>query len=419
MGPEIIALVLAAGIIGAAIGTFTGIVPGIHVNTATTVLLGSYPLMEEVVSGFCDPSFTPVLISCCIMSAATVHSFVDFVPSVFIGAPDPDDSLTVLPGHRLLSEGRGMVAVRAAAIGSAVGSVAALALSIPLQWLMLRGGSEIIDCFTFGVVTVTILVIILVSSDRLITAAMLLLTGFMGLAINSEIIPVIGIIEGGTLLFPLLTGLFGLPPLLDNAAGGRIPDQYDDGNDPVGPMPGIKGVATGILAGWFPGITATAGATLASAVTRENDPARFISMTASIGTVTSVFSLVTLSVSGSGRSGPSMAVKQVIGDSLGGFCSEAFVLILLSMALATLLGYVSTIGAGKLMVRISDRISPVAMGDAVLGLIVILVLLFTGPFGLAVLVVSAAVGRIPPALGVSRVCLTGCLMLPVVLNVLL
>jgi TctA family transporter len=71
------------------------------------------------------------------------------------------------------------------------------------------------------------------------------------------------------------------------------------------------------------------------------------------------------------------------------------------------------------MVRISDRISPVAMGDAVLGLIVILVLLFTGPFGLAVLVVSAAVGRIPPALGVSRVCLTGCLMLPVVLNVFL
>ena len=61
MGPEIIALVLAAGIIGAAIGTFTGIVPGIHVNTAATVLLGSYPLMEEVVSGFCDPSFTPIL----------------------------------------------------------------------------------------------------------------------------------------------------------------------------------------------------------------------------------------------------------------------------------------------------------------------------------------------------------------------
>ena len=59
------------------------------------------------------------------------------------------------------------------------------------------------------------------------------------------------------------------------------------------------------------------------------------------------------------------------------------------------------------------------MGNAVLALIVILVLLFTGPFGLAVLVISAAVGRIPPALGVSRVCLTGCLMVPVVLNTFL
>ena len=419
MGPDIIFLVLSAGVIGAAIGTFTGLVPGIHVNTAATVLLGSYPLMEGIVSGFCDPSFTPVLISCCIMSAATVHSFVDFVPSVFIGAPDPDDSLTVLPGHRLLSEGRGMAAVRAAAIGSAVGSVSALALSVPLQWLMLRGGSEIIDCFTLGVVTVTLLVIVLVSEDRLVTAALLILTGLMGMIVNSGTIPVFGIIGGGTLLFPLLTGLFGLPPLLDTASGGRIPAQRDDGTDPVGPVPGIRGVATGIIAGWFPGITATAGATLASAVTRENDPARFISMTASIGTVTSVFSVVTLSVSGSGRSGPCMAVKQVIGESLGGFCSEAFVLILMSMALASLLGYAATIGAGKMMVRVSGRISPETMGNAVLALIVILVLLFTGPFGLAVLVISAAVGRIPPALGVSRVCLTGCLMVPVVLNTFL
>jgi putative membrane protein len=284
---------------------------------------------------------------------------------------------------------------------------------------MLRGGSEIIDCFTLGVVTVTILVIVLVSEDRLVTAALLILTGLMGMIVNSGTIPVFGIIDGGTLLFPLLTGLFGLPPLLDTASGGRIPAQCDDGTDPVGPVPGIRGVATGIIAGWFPGITATAGATLASAVTRENDPARFISMTASIGTVTSVFSVVTLSVSGSGRSGPCMAVKQVIGDSLGGFCSEAFVLILMSMALASLLGYAATIGAGKMMVRISGRISPETMGNAVLALIVILVLLFTGPFGLAVLVISAAVGRIPPAFGVSRVCLTGCLMVPVVLNTVL
>ncbi len=63
-----------------------------------------------------------MVVACCIFAASTVHSFVDFVPSVFIGAPDPDEALSVLPGHRLLMEGRGMAAVRAAAVGSAVGA---------------------------------------------------------------------------------------------------------------------------------------------------------------------------------------------------------------------------------------------------------------------------------------------------------
>ena len=129
MGPDIILTVLLASSIGAAIGTFTGLVPGIHVNTAAAVLLGSYSLFGSV---FCFPSGLDcaVLMSCCIFSASAVHSFVDFVPSVFIGVPDADDALSVLPGHRLFLEGQAMRAVRAAAIGRVVGSAAALLLAI-------------------------------------------------------------------------------------------------------------------------------------------------------------------------------------------------------------------------------------------------------------------------------------------------
>ena len=415
MGPEILLMVMLAGFAGACIGTFTGLIPGIHVNTAAALLLGSYPLMEEVVSQFADPAYTPVLISCCIMSASSVHSFVDFVPSVFIGVPDADDTLTVLPGHRLMSEGRGMVAVRAAAIGSVVGSSAALLLSIPLQWVMLHGGTGVVDDLILPVILLTLAVIVYCSSDRLVSAVLILVSGTMGYIVDLEVIPCMGIIGGGSMMMPLLTGLFGLPALLEDKAPADRPPQRDDDTDPVGPMPGIKGVATGLLAGWFPGVTSTAGATLTAAFTRESDPARFISMTASIGTVTAVFSLVTLSVTGSGRSGSALAVKEVIGDSLRGFCSEAFLLIILSLALASLLGYIATIGTGKMMMRLSELIPEKTVNNAVLILIVVLVLLFTGPLGLVVLTVSAGVGRIPPALGVGRVCLTGCLMVPVLI----
>ncbi len=417
MGPEILLMVVLASAMGAAIGTFTGLVPGIHVNTAAAIMLGAYPALAEAFAPMCDYSGLEctVLVSACILSASAVHSFVDFVPSVFIGVPDGDEVLSVLPGHRLLLMGQGMRAVRAAAIGSVVGSVSALMLSVPLQWVMLRGGSEFIDHFTVGVIALTLSVIVICSRRPAVSFGLVLLSGLMGYAVNNWDIPCTGLFGGSTLLFPLLTGLFGLPPLLEDSGPRRHIVQEDDGEDPVGPVPGLKGVATGLVAGWFPGITATAGAALMAAFSDEKDPARFISMTASIGTVTSVFSLVTLSVSGSGRSGTCMAVKEIIGDALGGFCSEAFVVILVAVAFASCIGYVATIGCGKLMVRVSDGIPESALNNGVLALIVVLALILTGPFGLAVLTVSAAVGMIPPRIGVSRICLTGCLMVPVLI----
>jgi len=415
MGPEIILTVLLASSIGAAIGTFTGMVPGIHVNTAAAVLLGSLSFFNGLFS-FASGLDCAVLVACCIFSASAVHSFVDFVPSAFIGVPDADDALSVLPGHRLFLEGQAMKAVRAAAIGSVVGSVSALLLAIPLQWIMLAGGTAIVDRMTTGIVFLALSVIIIFSAKPYLSLILLIVTGSMGFAIDAWDVPCYGIMGESTLLFPLLTGLFGIPPLLEDTVPHRHVEQADDGGDPVGPMPGIKGVTTGLVAGWFPGITATAGAALTSAFTEERDPARFISMTASIGTVTSVFSVVTLSVSGSGRSGTAMAVKEIIGDSLSGFCSEAFLAILVSIAFASLLGYAITIQCGKLMARVSDSVPEYVMNDVVLILITALALLLCGPFGLVVLVLSAAVGMIPPSAGISRICLTGCLIIPVLLT---
>ena len=111
-----------------------------------------------------------------------------------------------------------------------------------------------------------------------------------------------------------------------------------------------------------------------------------------------------------------MAVKEIIGDALSGFCSEAFLAILVSIAFASVLGYLITIQCGKLMTRISGSIPESVLNNAVLALISVLALLLCGPFGLAVLVLSAAVGLIPPSAGIGRICLTGCLLIPVLLG---
>ena len=108
MDPAIVSFVIIASIIGASLGTFTGLMPGIHVNTLASIMLVSYPVMESALSGLVNQEYVSILVCCCIMSASVVHSFVDFVPSVFIGAPDAEDAVSILPGHRMVLQGRGI-----------------------------------------------------------------------------------------------------------------------------------------------------------------------------------------------------------------------------------------------------------------------------------------------------------------------
>ncbi|MCL2031886.1 MAG: tripartite tricarboxylate transporter permease [Methanomassiliicoccaceae archaeon] len=419
MGPELILLVMGACLAGAAIGTFTGLVPGIHVNTLASIMLVSYPAISSFISSFADPSYVPIIVSSCIMSASVVHSFVDYVPAVFIGAPDPDEVLTTLPGHRLLMQGHGMRAVRAAAIGSAVGAAAAVLLAIPVQYLMLHGLAGWLDVFTVSFLLFTLSAMILKErsiTNKIWAAVLVAVSGMLGLICMDLPIPSTGIAGEGTLLFPLLTGLFGMPVLLSSFKNASVPKQHDDGVQPVDHVPGIKGVLMGSIAGWYPGITATAGASLSSVFLPEDEPERFISVVASIGTVTSIFSLVTLSVSGSGRSGTVLVIREMIGDSVSGFCSPEFLLLLLSTAAASFLGYHITTKAGKVMSGMANRIDTLALNKAVVGFIVLLVLLLTGPFGLLILIISLLVGMIPLDMDVGRIPLTGCLMLPVVIH---
>ena len=308
MDISIMIVTVAASVPGSMLGLFTGLVPGIHVNTLASILLMAYPGLEAFLSGTVPQEQVPIAICSVIMSASVVHSYVDFVPSVFIGAPDAEDAVSVLPGHRLLLKGQGMRAVRAAAIGSLIGCSVAIAIAVPLQIAMSGGAYERIDSLTKAVLAIVSLILLyneMRKGHLIVGIIAFALSGILGYAVMELPIPCEGLFGEGTLLMPMLTGLFGLPVMLESDSGHPFPEQRDDRKDPVGPRPGLKGVLMGVVAGWFPGITSTVGATVSATVMPDRTPEQFISTVASIGTVTTVLSLVTLSISGGGRSGRS------------------------------------------------------------------------------------------------------------------
>ena len=415
--PLIVMVAAVSALVGAGMGTVSGLIPGIHVNLLASIMLIAYAPIEAVMSGIVpDPMVAPA-VCCMIMSASVVHSFLDFVPSVFIGAPDGEDAISILPGHRLLLEGQGMKAVRAAAIGSLIGCSAAIVLAIPIQYLMLSGLGGYLNGMT-GSVLLLVVGILMLNEFRHGTLIMgltaFLLSGAIGYAVMNLPIPSSGLVEG-TLLLPMLSGLFGLPILLESDDGHPLPKQRDDRKDPVGCIPGIKGVLMGSVAGWFPGITSTVGATVSASVMPDRTPERFISTVASIGTVTTILSLVTLSVSGGGRSGTVIVIGDILGDSISGLMTEPFMMLLVASAVASFLGYLLTIWSGKALSSVMSGMDQRKLNRIIIAFTLSLIVITTGFWGLVILACALVIGFIPSSSDMARTTLCGCLILPVML----
>ena len=107
--------------IGVFLGCMTGLIPGFHVNNVALIALSMSPL--AVNAGIPLSSVAAIIVS-----MGTVHTFLNYIPSALIGAPDGDTALALLPGHRMLISGHAAQGVAYSARGSQLG----LLLSIPL-----------------------------------------------------------------------------------------------------------------------------------------------------------------------------------------------------------------------------------------------------------------------------------------------
>lgn len=416
MDADLLLMIFYMCILGAAIGTFSGLVPGIHVNTLAIVLLTFSGPLEDAVAPFTGEEQAPLMLACCVMSAAVVHSAVDFVPSAFIGLPDTESVLSVLPAHRMVLDGEGMTAVRCAAIGSLTGAFASLLLAVPLYMLLDAGLGEYLDSITVGVLIIVLAMMVFDErGNRLLAVAIIAASGTMGLVTMLDILSIEGMfgLEPET-MFPLLTGLFGIPSLLWHS-DTVMPPQTDDKRFPVSPLPGVKGVLTGSLTGWFPGITSTAGAMVAGKLFGGKGPREFIAMVSSIGTASTVFTFVTLSLTGKERSGTMSVVAQLLSGWDLSLDGGAFAAMMAVMAIASVLAYLIMVRSGKLMCALVERTDMALVNRAVLVLMLVMTAVFCGYWGMVVLLVCTIIGMVPLLTGLHRIHLTGCLIVPVLL----
>ena len=240
-----------------------------------------------------------------------------------------------------------------------------------------------------------------------------LCSGILGVMAMDGLVPGEDIWKGmeGNMLMPLFTGLFGLP-LLIGSSRGRMPEQ--DGEADVSPSVtgALKGSFMGGLVGWLPGVTATAGAVLSTMLPRSRGgPEEFISTVSAVGTGAAVLGLGTLTLIGKGRSGTLLAMQ----EAMPSLSVTEMPSLLLCILFTSLVSYVLTMRLGrKLLVKAQGRDLTKLNQGALIGMIVLSFVL-AGPGGLLLLTLSTILGMVPGKIGISRVHLTGCLLLPILL----
>src|SRR3989344_5133122 len=290
--------IILAFLIGILIGTFCGLVPGIHTNLAMAIVLSSFVYLANV-------SGTSFIVF--IVAMAITQSFVDFIPSIFLGAPNEDTSLVTLPGHKFLVEGYGHTAVQLTVVGSII-SVILLVFIIPIFIILIPLIHPFIQkMMAFFLIWISIFMIAGEKESKIITFLIFVLAGFLGIStLNLEL---------NEPLLPLLTGLFGSSTLI-YAIGAKtiVPKQIIEKikiskKDLIKPT--LATTIVSPLSSFFPGLGSSEAAIIGSSLLGKLSMEQFLILLGSISTLVMSVSFTTLFLIQKSRTGAANAIAKI------------------------------------------------------------------------------------------------------------
>lgn len=393
-------------LIGIFFGVITGVCPGLHINAVATFLFSISPFLLN--------HFSVSSIVSLIIAMSITHTFVDFIPSTFLGAPEETTALSILPAHKLLLRGMGYEAVRL----SIIGSLLSLVLVSSFSFLLIRIIPQIFGVVKNYIGWILIFIVaylILKTKDKnkiFWSAFVFLLSGIFGVIVLS--------LHTKEPLFPMLSGMFGLTILLISVYENVVlPKQRVTEMIKVKKKNIIKSIFAGSFSGafvtLFPGIGPAQAAILATQISGKIGIYSYIILIGGVGTSSMIMSLVTLLTINKARNGSIVIVQRLLEK----ISYNDFILFI---AVALIAGGISVflcLYIAKVFTDLINKINYKLLCITIIFLIIALSVVISGWLGFLVLVVSTFIGFLPPLLHIGRSNLMGCLLLPVIFYFLL
>jgi len=398
-------------IFGIFAGTVAGLIPGIHINLIGAILVSlSISLFYSVNS---------IYIVVFIVAMAITHTFVDFIPSVFLGCPDTDTELSILPGHELLKQGKGYEAILLTCYGSLAAIFILVLIFLPSVFVISKTYDFVKPFIPYLLILVSSL---LIFSEKKKFSALLvfLLAGFLGWS-------VLNMTENSDkLLLPLLTGLFGSSSLLISIKNKfEIPKQKITKVKTKILKPLMGAVIASPLCSFLPGLGSGQAAIIGNSISNsklkifkksdknqtQTNKKEFLVLLGATNTLVMGFSFITLYVISKTRTGAAVAVQEILGS----LSLNLLIFILGIILIGGIISFFLTIFLAKFFSQKIENVNYTYISLITLLLLVIVVLLFSGFIGLAVLIAATFTGIYSISLGVRRTNMMGCLLIPTII----
>jgi putative membrane protein len=382
-------------LLGILAGIFTGLMPGIHINLVSSFIIFS--------SFFLLTFTTPLSLAIFIGAMSISHIFFDFIPSIFLGAPD-ETGVSQLPGHKLLLKGRGYEAVLLAQSGALASLMISLVL-IPLIFIILPLIYPFIERMMAWLLTLCCVFIIFNEKfSRKMAVLIFLLAGILGtLTLTLDV---------KQPLLPLLSGLFGSSTLLCSASKKiTIPEQKIKCKIKIKKFfkPLMMSSAISSICAFLPGMGGSQAAIISSQVSRHTKK-QFLILTGAVSMAVMVLSFLALYSIQKARTGSAAAIQNLIKLDM-----RSLLIIFLACFISAIISFILAKETSKIFARNIGKISYSKISIAVLIFLTIIVLLFSSFLGFLVYLTSTLIGLLAIESGIKKSCMMSCLLVPTIL----
>jgi len=387
--------------IGILFGIITGLSPGIHINLVGAILVSlSFSVFSEI---------SQIYLVVFIVSMSITHTFVDFIPSIFLGCPNSDTELSVLPGHQLLKEGLGYQAVILSAIGCLAGIFALAILSVPLS-VFIEKIYPIIKSSIPWILIGICLFMIFSERKKFSAVVVIILTGILGYCVLN-----MNLKEP---LLPLLGGLFGSSMILLSIKQNTfIPEQkteFEKIERKKFVKPFLSAILSSPLCGFLPGVGSGQAAVIGSQISKT-DEKQFLFLLGVVNSFVMGISFISLYSIAKSRTGSAVAIQQIIGN----VDEKILLLIIIVCLLSGIISFFVTKFIAKKFINLVQKVDYSKISKVVLLILIIVTLIFSEIIGLLILIISTLTGIYCISLGVKRTHMMGCLLIPTIILYLL